>query len=96
MLNIVADSGSRMPSAEAVPAGISLSASVYKKYGTTQVHKPIPRIKKMIGTGAFAVNSINSTGLQNAIDKTPITKKQYNVAETELEPLSMEYFVKIL
>jgi len=47
-LNTVADIGSIIPNADAVPAGNVLRENVYKKYGSTQVHMPRPKSKSSI------------------------------------------------
>ena len=75
-LKIVADIGSRMLSADAVPTGICLSAIAYRKYGEMQVKIPmlIERAAAVIG---FATKiSENCEMLQVKIPINVATKKQ--------------------
>lgn len=95
-LNSVADMGSIMPRADAVPAGISFSAKVYKKYGNIQVHIP-----KLIARGnviivLFATHSGIPHGLLKNIPANDANIKQYKVAEKGLHLFLIAIFVTML
>ena len=80
-LNTVADIGSMMPSADAVPAGNSRMASVYRQYGSTTVQSPKPRHSGSVTAGSAITLCTICTGLDTQSDTKVIPKKPYRVTD---------------
>ena len=75
-LKIVADIGSSIPNVDAVPAGISRRAIVYKKYGRIHVNKPNPKESKITTVGFRWIESIIPNGFAVTKPTTVLNKKQ--------------------